>query len=309
MEKEDEFKYRYKYPHPAVTSDCVVFGFDGRQLNVLLIKRGLEPFKGLWALPGGFMQIDESSEECALRELKEETNMDRVYLRQLGAFSEPDRDPRERVVTVAFYALVRQSLFHIIGGDDAEMAQWFPIHDLPNLAFDHLKIFSQAREQLKEDIHFRPVGFQLLDEVFTMSELQNLFESILEEKFDRRNFNKKMRNLGIVRNVESKDSQEQEKGTSLISEVAEPKGLSFFDIAAKFNHSSVGINKSILSNTQMDCYLNNEINSKEMSSDLPETSEEISMKTRRTGRTPDLLYFNAKRFEEVVKNKSGEIPF
>ena len=117
--------FQYKYPHPAVTADCVVFGFDGKQLHVLLIERGLEPYKGSWALPGGFMKIDETVEQCALRELKEETGVEDIYLEQFHGFSAVGRDPRERVVTVAFLALVRKSDFRLIAGDDAAGDSWF----------------------------------------------------------------------------------------------------------------------------------------------------------------------------------------
>lgn len=119
--------YQYKYPHPAVTTDCVVFGFDGKQLHILLIERGIEPFKGLWALPGGFMNMDETVEQCALRELKEETGVENIYMEQFHVFSDVLRDPRERVVTVAFLALVRKSDFRLIAGDDAARASWFEV--------------------------------------------------------------------------------------------------------------------------------------------------------------------------------------
>ena len=119
--------YSYEYPHPALTTDCVVFGFDGSGLNLLLVERGLKPYKGKWALPGGFVRIDETLEEGALRELREETGVMDIYIEQLQAFSRVDRDPRERVVTVAFLAFVRQEGYEVIAGDDAAKAQWFPV--------------------------------------------------------------------------------------------------------------------------------------------------------------------------------------
>ena len=155
-------KYVYDYPHPAVTTDCVVFGFDGRDLKVLLIKRGIEPFKGMWAFPGGFMLMQETAEECAIRELKEETGLELKSVKQLGAFSGIHRDPRERVVTIAFYALAAKTV--IRGGDDAADACWFAIDDIPQLAFDHDYILRHAMKRIREDIHFEPVGFDLLDE-------------------------------------------------------------------------------------------------------------------------------------------------
>ncbi|MBQ3248569.1 MAG: NUDIX hydrolase [Alistipes sp.] len=196
----DELKYSYKYPHPAMASDCVIFGFDGVSIRVLLIQRGVEPFKGKWALPGGFMNIDETAEECARRELEEETGLKDTVVEQFYTFSEVGRDPRERVVSVAHYALVRLS--EVKGGDDASMARWFAQDEIPSLAFDHDHILRMAISRLKERICFEPIGFELLPEVFTMTELQNLYEAILGIKFDRRNFYNKMLKLGILSEAE-----------------------------------------------------------------------------------------------------------
>ena len=195
-----ENKYCYKYPHPSVTADCVIFGFDGLNLKVLLIQRGIEPFKGRWAFPGGFMQMDETIEECAHRELQEETGLVVNTVEQFHIFSDVNRDPRERVLTVAHYALVR--LADVEGGDDAARAQWFAQDEIPSLAFDHDRILRMALSTLKERICFEPIGFELLPEVFTMTELQNLYEAILEVKFDRRNFYNKMLKLGILSEAE-----------------------------------------------------------------------------------------------------------
>ena len=194
---EQDNKYCYKYPHPAVTADCVIFGYDVKEgLSLLLIERGLEPYKGRWAFPGGFMRIDESTDRCAERELREETGLTACYLEQFGSFSDVYRDPRERVVTIAYFALVKKS--EVQGGDDARCAQWFSIDKVPPLAFDHDHILSVALRKLKEKIHFEPIGFELLPEVFTMPQLQDLYESILGIKFDRRNFASKMLKLGIL---------------------------------------------------------------------------------------------------------------
>ncbi|MBS7408820.1 MAG: NUDIX hydrolase [Prevotellamassilia sp.] len=189
-------KYSYDYPHPAVTTDCVIFGFDGSDLKVLLIERGIEPFKGKWALPGGFLKMDETAHEGALRELEEETGMNNAYIRQFHTFTEPGRDPRERVITIAHYALVR--LQEVKGGDDAAQARWFTMDEIPPLAFDHDRILRMAQIMLRERIHFEPVGFELLPETFTMKQLQNLYEAILDVHFDRRNFAKKMFHLGLL---------------------------------------------------------------------------------------------------------------
>ena len=196
----EDNKYCYTYPHPAVTTDCVIFGFDGSELQVLLIERGIEPFKGKWAFPGGFLNMDETAGEGALRELKEETGLENAYIEQFNTYSDPGRDPRERVITIAHYALVR--IQEVKGGDDAAKAQWFPIDEVPQLAFDHDKILRDAMRKLRERIHFEPIGFELLPEKFTMRDLQILYESILGVKFDRRNFAKKMMHYELLNQLD-----------------------------------------------------------------------------------------------------------
>lgn len=192
----EEKAYCYKYPHPAVTTDCVIFGFDGQELKVLLVERGIEPYKGQWAFPGGFLNINEAAEEGALRELREETGLQNAYIEQLRTYSAPDRDPRERVITIAFLALVK--IQGVKGGDDAADARWFSVDKAPKLAFDHDLILRDALSRLRERIHFHPIGYDLLPEKFTLKELQTLYESILGVRFDRRNFAKKMFHLDIL---------------------------------------------------------------------------------------------------------------
>ena len=196
----EENKYCYKYPHPAVTTDCVIFVFDGERLQVLLVERGIEPYKGRWAFPGGFLKMDETAEEGALRELKEETGLEGAYMEQFHTFSAPERDPRERVITIAYYALVK--IQEVKGGDDAASARWFPLDEIPSLAFDHDYILRMATQRLREQIHFQPIGFELLPEKFTIKELQLLYEAILGINFDRRNFAKKMFHLEILTDLE-----------------------------------------------------------------------------------------------------------
>ena len=191
--------YTYEYPHPAVTTDCVVFGFDGETLNLLLINRGIEPYKGCWALPGGFMKMDETAEEGALRELQEETGVKDIYIEQLQAFSTVDRDPRERVITIAFLAFVRQEKYEVIAGDDAAKAQWFPINELPELAFDHKKIITVALDKLRWKMTYEPLAFRLLNKSFTITQLQTVYEVVFDKKFDRRNFHKKMTTTGYLK--------------------------------------------------------------------------------------------------------------
>ncbi|MBO5675032.1 MAG: NUDIX hydrolase [Bacteroidaceae bacterium] len=196
----EEQMFCYRYPHPAVTTDCVIFGFDGERLQVLLIERGIEPFKGRWAFPGGFIKMDETAEEGALRELKEETGMENAFIQQFHTFSNPLRDPRERVITIAFYALVR--IQEVKGGDDAASARWFPLDEIPALAFDHDHMLRMATQRLRQEIHFHPIGFELLPEKFTLRELQSLYEAILGITFDRRNFAKKMLHLEILNELD-----------------------------------------------------------------------------------------------------------
>ncbi len=203
-----EYPYQYRYAHMAVTTDCVIFTYEDRQLKVLLVRRGGEPFKGYWAFPGGFLQLNETARNGALRELREETGLKTTAIGELGVFSDPGRDPRERVITIAYYALVKPS--EVIGGDDADEAAWFPADALPELAFDHRKIFDAAMERLRRDIHFEPIGFDLLDENFTIPDLQRLYEAILGVRFDRRNFQRKILSSGILEEAEPVDAAEKE---------------------------------------------------------------------------------------------------
>lgn len=196
----DGIGFCYRYPHPAITADCAVFGFDGRKLYVLLIERGVEPYRGQWALPGGFMHIEEDIEHCAVRELREETGLTNVYLSQFHTFSSVNRDPRERVVTIAFLALVRKSDL-IKAGDDAAKAVWFEMDNLPRLAFDHAVILKEALNALRLRLATEPIAFKLLDEKFTMPDLQRIYEAINGVEYDRRNFSRKMVSTGLVKEV------------------------------------------------------------------------------------------------------------
>ncbi|HKA89365.1 MAG TPA: NUDIX domain-containing protein [Haliangiales bacterium] len=186
--------YTYEHPRPALTVDCVVFAHDPGEgeLRLLLIRRALAPFQGRWALPGGFVRVGESVDDAARRELREEAGLDEPYLEQLYTFGEPDRDPRERVVTIAYYALVRLGGHEVHGATDASDAAWFGVSDLPPLAFDHERIVETARKRLRAKVRYEPIGFELLPPEFTLSQLQRLYETILEEPLDKRNFRKKI---------------------------------------------------------------------------------------------------------------------
>ncbi|MEM9835258.1 MAG: NUDIX domain-containing protein [Bacteroidota bacterium] len=195
--------YTYEYPRPSVTVDVVVFGYAGRgSLQVLLIQRGAEPFLGQWALPGGFVEMDEDLETSALRELEEETGVKDLFVEQLYTYGNPGRDPRGRVISVAYYALVNLQDHPPTAASDADAAAWFPLDELPELAFDHADIVAMARERLYNKVRYQPIGFELLPEEFTLAELQTLYETILDvEELNKRNFRTRIKDMGILEEV------------------------------------------------------------------------------------------------------------
>src|SRR5258706_11785812 len=182
-----------------VTVDIVVFTIREGDLQVLLVRRGVPPFQGEDAIPGGFLREGESLEEAAARELYEETGVRDVYLEQLYTFGDPNRDPRGRVITVAYYALVASGRLSLVAGADAADARWFPVTRLPHLAFDHQRILDYALERLRNKLEYTTVGFQLLPEKFTLRELQTVYETILGRRLDKRNFRRKIALLGILK--------------------------------------------------------------------------------------------------------------
>jgi len=190
--------FTYRYPHPAVTVDCVVFGLADDDLNVLLIQRDLEPFQGAWALPGGFVKIDEDLDAAARRELEEETGVHDLYLEQLSAFGAPNRDPRERVITVAHVAIVNLFEHPVAAATDARNAGWFAMDELPELAFDHAEILAAGQRRLRSRVHHEPIVFEFLPAKFTLRQLQSLYEAILGEKLDKRNFRKKIQSTELL---------------------------------------------------------------------------------------------------------------
>lgn len=189
---------RYEFPRAALTVDIVVFALDAEDLKVMLIERDLEPFAGRWALPGGFVRVDETLEEAARRELEEETGIANIYLEQLYTFGGVARDPRERVVTVAYYALVNLAGHHVQASTDARNAAWFGLGDLPGLAFDHEDILATALERLRGKLRYQPVGFELLPPKFALRQLQQLYEVVLDRELDKRNFRKKILSMEIL---------------------------------------------------------------------------------------------------------------
>jgi len=190
--------YTYTHPRAALTVDAVVFGFDEGALKILLIQRAHPPFEGRWAFPGGFVHVDETLDQAVLRELEEETGVSRIYLEQLYSFGGLDRDPRERVVSVAYYALVKLSDHRIRAATDARAARWFPVAHPPRLAFDHAEILKVARQRLRGKVRYKPVGFELLPEKFTLTEIQHLYEAVLETELDKRNFRRKLLAMGLL---------------------------------------------------------------------------------------------------------------
>jgi 8-oxo-dGTP diphosphatase len=187
-----------KFPRPSVTVDTVIFTMKNKDLKVLLIKRSLEPFKDKWAIPGGFVRIDESLEEAAKRELEEETGVRGVYLEQLYSFGEVKRDPRGRVITVAYFALANSDSIILKPSTDAYEAEWFSISKLPPLAFDHKMIMEYALKRLRWKFEYTTVAFSLLPKKFTLGGLQEIYEIVFSRKFDKRNFRKKILSLNLL---------------------------------------------------------------------------------------------------------------
>ncbi len=191
--------YKYQFARAALTVDIVIFALDEVDLQVMLIERDLEPFEGEWALPGGFVRVDETLDDAARRELQEETGLKNIFLEQLYTFGEIKRDPRERVVTVAYYALVNLMGHDVYASTDARSAAWFSVNDLPKLAFDHATILETAHQRLRGKVRYQPVGFELLPDKFPLRQLQHLYEVILDRELDKRNFRKKVQGMGIVK--------------------------------------------------------------------------------------------------------------
>ena len=190
--------HTYEYARPAVTVDIVVFTVQDDDLKVLLIQRAEAPFQGDWALPGGFIEIDESLRRAAYRELREETGVRARYLEQMGALGHPDRDPRGRTITVAYVALMPPDKLEIRAGSDASTAKSISMNELPELAFDHAKIIKHAHQHLRDKLDDPMIALQLVSASFTLSELQQVYESILGESLDKRNFRKKVLALELI---------------------------------------------------------------------------------------------------------------
>lgn len=191
-------EYTYEYPRAALTADIVAFRIEKGVLKVLLIQRGGNPYRGMWALPGGFMDMNETIEECARRELYEETGIRDVYMDQFRMFSSVYRDPRGRVVSMAFVALLRPDENEVAAGDDAAAARWFDVDKLPQLAFDHSAVIRGAREHLAEMLRLHPVAFRLVGLRFTLDDVRRVYEIVYRRNYDRRNFSRKLLQTGMI---------------------------------------------------------------------------------------------------------------
>ena len=207
--------HTYEYPRPCLTVDCVVFGLDEQDLKVLLIQRDIEPFAGRWALPGGFVHMDETLDDAARRELREETGLSNVFLEQLYTFGDVDRDPRGRVVTVAHYALVKLSDHAVKAATDARNAAWFTVDDVPTLAFDHGRVLEAAYARLQGKVRYQPIGFELLPPKFTLTQLQRMYEKVLDRPLDKRNFRKKILGMGILQGLDEVETDVAHRAAQL----------------------------------------------------------------------------------------------
>ena len=202
------------HPKFHVAVDCIIFGFNKDGLSLLLLKRNMEPFFGAWSLMGGFVQNDESVDNAAKRVLREYTGLNEVYMEQVGAFGEVYRDPGERVISLAYYALID------INAYDHELvhkhnAHWVNIHELPQLIFDHNEMVEKARDRMKQKASCAPIGFNLLPTFFTLTQLQNLYEAIYGEPIDKRNFRKRIADMGFIEKTEKIDKTGSKRGASL----------------------------------------------------------------------------------------------
>lgn len=203
---------RYKTQEKILVAvDCIIFGFDGKQMNALLIKRDFEPKRGMWSLMGNFIMPDESTDDAAVRVLQQLTGLTDIYMEQLYCFGEVKRDTAGRVISVAYFALINTRDYNTQINNDHE-AQWFPLNNLPELVFDHHSMVMKAKERLQQKVSNHPIGFELLPTKFTQPQLQSLYEAIYETTLDKRNFTRKILSLGILKKLDEKDKESSRKG-------------------------------------------------------------------------------------------------
>lgn len=198
-----------------VTVDSVIFGYAEGKLKVALIERKMDPFKGAWAIPGGFMEGEETVEETALRELQEETGLANIFLEQFHVFSSHGRDPRGRTITVAFFALINSEKYHLVASSDASQAKWWPAYDIPPLAFKQDEMYAKALHALRIAMKTRPLAFELLPKEFTLTDLQNLYEQVFDIKIDKRNFRRKVGKMEFIHQIGKKQEGEKHRPAML----------------------------------------------------------------------------------------------
>ncbi|MDA3883707.1 MAG: NUDIX domain-containing protein [Bacteroidales bacterium] len=197
--------------------DCVIFGFDEGKLKALFIKRNTEPCKGMMSLPGGFVYVDEDLTHVPARRLKDLTGLKNVFLREVGAFGKIDRYPERRVITIGYYALINSSDYKLDVGADAQDVRWISVDEVPELPFDHTEIFDAALIKLRKHVRYEPIGYNLLPEKFTITQLQTLYEAILNKKIDNRNFRKKLAKIGILKDLKEKQKNVSHRAANLYS--------------------------------------------------------------------------------------------
>jgi ADP-ribose pyrophosphatase YjhB (NUDIX family) len=218
------------HPRHYVSVDCVILGYQDDEIKLLLYPRSFEPFKGMWSLLGGFVQENESGDEAAARILKQTTGLEQIFLEQVASFSAPERDPEARVISLAYYALIRIDL-HDEQCVRENGALWIPVRQLPNLIFDHKEMFEKALVKLQQKAGYSLVGLELLPEKFTLIQLRKLYEAIFQREFDPGNFRKKILSLGALEKLEEKDASESRKGA--------------FYYKAKSNIGEIGIDRIV----------------------------------------------------------------
>jgi 8-oxo-dGTP diphosphatase len=199
----------------SISIDCVIFGFDEQGLKILLIRRKYEPCEGAWALPGGFIKKDENLDDAAQRILKDLTGAHDIYMEQVHTFGAVDRYPLRRVITISHYALVKPEHFSLLAGADADRVEWFPVKEMPELPFDHRNIFESALQKLRSKVRTQPVGFELLPKKFSLTELQSLYEAILGEELDKRNFRKKILKMQLLQDLNEKQQSVAHRAATL----------------------------------------------------------------------------------------------
>lgn len=208
------YEYYSEHARHYVGVDCVIFGLHEGKLNILLIKRRMMPGKDKWSLMGGFVEENESADDAAKRVLHQLTGLENVYMDQVGTFGDLDRDPGARVISIAYCALINfdeHDRQRVIDNN----AFWVPIDEIPELAFDHSKIMEEALEWLREKVHRRPIVFQFLPDLFTLRQLQSVYEAILGEELDKRNFRKRIAEMDVLENTGLIDKSHSKRGATL----------------------------------------------------------------------------------------------